>query len=392
MPRASLKKRKDNRFTAKYKGKFFYGATQSEAYANRDAYKRQEDAGLRPDMDAVLLSEYSAQWVHTYKSNVSPRSYNDHVRILNSLVAIIGDKLLRDIYPIDIQKAYNKQSGKSKSHIKKYTQTISALFSSAVNNRILLHNPCLTATPPKGFEGSHRAIDPWERDLILQSDHRFQPAVMAMLYAGLRRGEALALDVDRDVDFQKKTITVRHAIRYDANTPITANPKSEAGSRTIPLVDALASVLRPLHGLLAPSASGAKMSETAFTRAWESYIAHLEQLHNGDTTRWYGRRKGQGEDWLKANPWQPVNLRTHDLRHSYCTMLYDAGVDVKTAQKWMGHKDISTTMRIYTHLSNTRENKSVNDLQNYLKTHPSITFGSQNGSQLQSTTSKIEAL
>ena len=45
-------------------------------------------------------------------------------------------------------------------------------------------------------------------------EHDFGPAAMVMLYAGLRRGEVLYLDVDRDADFQKKTLTVRGAVSF----------------------------------------------------------------------------------------------------------------------------------------------------------------------------------
>ena len=34
-----------------------------------------------------------------------------------------------------------------------------------------------------------------------------------------------------------------------------------------------------------------------------------------------------------------ANVRSHDFRRTYCTMLYDAGIDLKTAQAWMGHAD-----------------------------------------------------
>jgi integrase len=81
----------------------------------------------------------------------------------------------------------------------------------------------------------HREIDPWERELIFQSDHRFKPAVLTMLYAGLRRGEVLALNIDHDIDFTKKTITVHTAVRYDSNRPILSSPKTEAGSLTLSL-------------------------------------------------------------------------------------------------------------------------------------------------------------
>lgn len=51
-------------------------------------------------------------------------------------------------------------------------------------------------------------------------------------------------------------------------------------------------------------------------------------------------------------------FQPHDLRHTFATALYDAGVDVKSAQYYLGHADIRVTMDLYTHLSEEREKKS----------------------------------
>jgi len=363
MPRASLKQRKDGRYCAKYKGKQFLGSTQSEAYAKRDAYKKQIEAGLRAEMEGIGLLQYATSWVHVYKHHVTDRTFGDYVRYLNAFVNAVGDKRISDIVPSDIQKAYNGLSGYSYSYISTYTQLVNGMFSAAVADRIILSNPCLSVKTPKANAGSHRAIEEWERQLILQSAHRFTPAVLTMLFAGLRRGEVLALNVGRDVDFKNMTITVSEAVRFDNNIPIISDPKTEAGKRTIPLLDILADVLQPIQGLVAPSASGTLMSESAVKKAWKSYVIHLETLLNSDIKRWYGNRKGQGEAWLQDHPWQKIDLRTHDLRHSYCTMLYDSGIDIKTAMKWMGHADQTMTLRIYTHLTSEKEAASANKLR-----------------------------
>lgn len=48
----------------------------------------------------------------------------------------------------------------------------------------------------------------------------------------------------------------------------------------------------------------------------------------------------------------------HQLRHTFCTLMYFAGVDVMTARDQMGHKDISVTLGIYTALDkNSRRRK-----------------------------------
>ena len=60
-----------------------------------------------------------------------------------------------------------------------------------------------------------------------------------------------------------------------------------------------------------------------------------------------------------------LSLRMHDLRHSYCTLLYSAGVDVKTAAYLMGHSDIKVTMSIYTHLSAERKAESTASLLSF---------------------------
>ena len=107
------------------------------------------------------------------------------------------------------------------------------------------------------------------------------------------------------------------------------------------------------------------MTESAWKRAWNSYLYALGEKKNGCQRRW------------SPAPWHPVEIRAHDLRHSYCTMLYDFGIDLKTAMLWMGHADQSMTMQIYTHLTEQRRTEAENTLRNAEK----AAFGSQNGSQ-----------
>lgn len=113
-----------------------------------------------------------------------------------------------------------------------------------------------------------------------------------MLYAGLRRGEALAVDVDRDVDRINHVLYVREAVRYDSNQPIVDDTKTKAGVRAVPIVSTLQRILEPMRGLLAPSDAGVLMSESAFTSAWNSYCTAIETRLNGHHKRWHHRLKG----------------------------------------------------------------------------------------------------
>ena len=56
----------------------------------------------------------------------------------------------------------------------------------------------------------------------------------------------------------------------------------------------------------------------------------------------------------------------HELRHTFCTILFESGVDVLTAQKLMGHSDPKITMDIYTHLSEQHEEIQLDKLDSFL--------------------------
>lgn len=357
MPRQTLKQRPDGRFQCEYKGKFFYGKTQSEAIKKRNEYKKDLEAGLRAEAAGVTVQEYAAQWVNIYKAHVANKTYNEYVRFLNRACGVFGSKKIRDVVSSDIKNLYNTRVECSQSENKHFCQTIHGMFEAAVIDRIIPFNPCNGVKPPKGkAEVPHRALEAWEDEIILrmaERGHRLALGVMVMRYAGLRRGEALACNIDRDFDFAEKTITVREAVRFESNQPVIVDPKSEAGKRKIPMIDILAKCLVQHHGLLMQSESGGLMSEAAFRSAWRSYLTTAETMINGCHKRWYGRMaEHQGAE---LPPWKEFTLKSHDLRHSFCTMLYEAGVDLKSAQKWMGHADEAMTLRIYTHLSDKQE-------------------------------------
>lgn len=383
MPKPSLTRRADGRYRVKYQGKQFYGDTQKEAYAKRDEYRRMLEAGIKAEADGLTVQAYAMRWVKTYKAHLTQAAYDVHVRILNRFIAheCIGMRPVKDIDTIDIQNFYNTYAGMSHSTLCDVRDTIKGLFKYAMADRVIQYDPTVKAALPKGPKGTHRVITARERDLINRTQHKLRPAAMVMLYAGLRRGEALALDVDRDVDFAAKTITVREAVRFEGQREaVIVDPKTEAGRRTIPLLDVLAAELEGLHGLLLQSADGGHMSHSAWRSAWSSYITAMETLDNGCHKRWYGKTKLHQDSQARGElpPWRDVTIRPHDLRHSYCTMLYDADVDVKTAQAWMGHADQEVTLSIYTHLTAEREKRATKALENAAKTLAGVQNGVQN--------------
>lgn len=375
-PKERRKKRADglyqveSRYTAADgtpKKKSFYGKTQAEAQNKKKAFERDLELGLSIDNVNITVSQWVEKWLRMRwqldQTRATTRTYDTYKRESDRLVTVVGKKRLRDVVKSDIQSIINSRAGMSKKAIKTTRNALKQIFKAAVDDRIITFSPCDGIVTPDGTNGSHRSITPEERNLITSTwqEHRAGIWAMLMLYAGLRRGEVVALDW-KDIDINTGIIHVRGAVAYQINAPIGKDTKTDAGIRDLPIVKPLADALGSVTcktGLVCKSVDGEQLTQSACERGWESYIYFLSVKQNGCHYRW-AEEKGNGKD-----SWKKCNIRMHDLRHTYCTMLYDAGVDVKRAQYLMGHSSLDMTMKIYTHLSEERKVKSDKALHRY---------------------------
>lgn len=73
--------------------------------------------------------------------------------------------------------------------------------------------------------------------------------------------------------------------------------------------------------------------------------------------------KTEEAEVLRLSDWKTFSVRPHDFRHSYCTMLRDAGTDLKLAMKWMGHADEKMILKIYDHVTDFRTEQALSTLE-----------------------------
>lgn len=286
----------------------------------------------------------------------------------------LGTKALHEITRTDVMAAYNTVVGLSGSSCRKFAMVINAIMEAACADGLIKKNPCKGLKASKGPEGSHRCLEAWEKDLVVQavdSGHRFALAAVIMMFTGMRRGEVLALNLDTDVDFENDVVHVRRAVRFDGSVPHLSTTKTDAGKRDIPLLPQLKTILTGRTGMVLPGdREGGYISETQLSELVKSYNNLLSTIANdGIQRRWWGKTR-KHKAILAAGgtlpPYGEVNIRCHDFRHTYCTMLYEAGIDLKTAQRWMGHADEKMILHIYAHLTDRQEQKNVEKLKAFM--------------------------
>jgi len=382
MPREkkpTLKRRKDGRYKCKYHGKQFYGSSTEEAVAKMEDYKRDEIAGI---VRKATVTDYALPWLKRAYPSVSDSTKTSLAILLQHLVDEIGWKQIANVVPSDIKCIYSTHfKSCSNSYLKSARQLYVALFDSAVADGLIRSNPARdkTAKPHKGTLPKNRPITPQEREWILTlcTDHRAHPVVMMMLYAGLRPQEAKAIKIDRDVDFKNNTITVRETAHNDGQKyAYTGEGKTRLANRTIPLFPPLKQALEGRKGYLITSAHGERVTHTTWRVVWNSYKTHMETAINGIDRRWYGRRKDQIQLKEEGNlpDWISFDIVPYSLRKSFCVMCRDAGVELNTCRKWMGHSDSKMILQVYDSVSEDRSEQERKKVENRL-------IGVQNGVQ-----------
>lgn len=335
--------------TGNRRRKYFYGATTKEAQAKADAFKRDMENGYDAMSGDMRLDQWSDKWFEAYKCGISKTTRANYVSVFSSIYDELGHKKLRSLTQTDLQIFANSYINYSTSHIRFVRNTLNQIFVAAVDNGLLVRNPLTGVKFPTGSKGTHRALVDWEVSLIAEhwQEHRAGIWIMLMLYAGLRRGEMAALRWN-DIDFKTQELHVRSAMHIENNQPVLGNTKTQAGLRSIPIVDPLFHALQATRfakkdsPFICVSASGLPLSEAAMRRGLESFLHQMNQYST-----------------------QSFSFRFHDLRHTFATFLYDAGVDVKTAQSYLGHADVTMTMQIYTHLSDQKKQGSEEKLRDF---------------------------
>lgn len=353
----------------------FYGHTRTEALEKRERYKREKEQGLAHGERATTVNDWIARWQEAYSVNVS-----DYAPYINRLKKDLGKKPIRSVSEADLVQSLSAYAGMSSSSALKYRMILKQIFHKAKKNRLIPEDPAEDLPLPDDVTtGTHRALAPWESECILNNWSVYHAGrwAMLMLLCGLRRGEMVALDWDAiDLESRKLTVKASASMRGSVTT-VKDRTKTKAGARILPICEPLYQMLVQVPpeertGPVCRSAKGERITQSSVDRCWKTYCNMMTRILNGEEPDQRGRRRDCAGDKYCSSSDDDGGERIvfsclpHDLRHTYATALYDAGVDIKSAQYYLGHDDVNMTINLYTHLSKIKENEARSSLVNYL--------------------------
>lgn len=334
--------RSDGYYQKKVKGKVYYDKDPKALYDKVQAASKPVEKA--PKTFYIVAKE----WETVHRVELAPNSWARYQPHFADLLSIYGTTPIANITAQNVAQdiARTKAAGYSASIIKMRKSIFNQILDKALMDGDIPYNPGASVKLPKGLKkGKRSAPTEQEMSVIVKStDKPFGFFAFFLLFTGLRRGEALAL-TRKDIDLVHKSITVSKSVTFlGGNQPIVRQPKTEAGVRVVPIA---AGLYKPLV----------------------EYLASFD----GDVVFPYMQKDGSTEDrhmtsTTYKNAWScyceatGLNLTAHQLRHGCATIMFEAGVDVYTAQRILGHADITMTMAIYTELREKQQVKSVKKL------------------------------
>lgn len=367
-------KRSDGRWCAAFydespcpKRHFVYGNTQAEVKKKLKEKKEQLKNGEQKKKNIYTLEGWILYYLENYKKNevkittfcTYMDQFNKHIRE-QSIGKVELEKLTSDM----LQQFYNsKQSeGYNPKTIKHIYVLINSSLKKAVQLKIIHENMNAATVLPKIKEFRAKTLSVEEVNRIKENakEEELYPIVILTIYTGMRKGEVMALKWE-NINFEGKELYVDGSL---CNVPKemgrdgkivneykVLSPKTEKSRRIIPLLDIV------IEALILQKQRQEKV-KSAFSQIYidEGFV--------------FARRDGscleQGNFMKKYHAFLDKfglpSIRFHDLRHTFASLLLEAGESPKVIQELLGHSTITTTMDIYAHVTKKGKVKAIERL------------------------------
>lgn len=278
---------------------------------------------------------YKPSAIRSYEAALTERIYPE-----------LGAVRLSDVRRMDVQRLADDMlaEGLDASTIRNMLMPLRVIFRRALEDGIVAVSPCDKLRLPAVRGSRDRIASPEEAHKLVAAVPEHDRALWATaFYAGLRRGELMALRVE-DVDLASGRIRVERS--YDPKERAYVEPKSMKGKRTVPVPAVLRSYLAT-HKLALGWSEGLFFGRTPDLPFDDSSLQA-----RADTA------------WKRAKL-QRITL--HECRHTYASLMIAAGVNAKALSTYMGHASVTITYDRYGHLMPGNEDEAIALVDKYLE-------------------------
>lgn len=361
MPRKKESRRADGRVeiarTINGKLRHFYGKTRREA---EEKYKAAIAESAIIKETGAKFENVASEWWEQYQTKVKPGSIRAFRGVYRSTLEHFTGYRMKEITPALVNTWWLtfQAQGKAEKTTQNARCVLNLIFKYWCVRDNETYNPVPLASIPRGMKKTEREPPTKEQiQAVREHPEGFGLCAWLFMYTGCRLGEVLALQW-KDVDFESGMISVTKAVTWVNAQPVIQEPKTKNAVRVVPLLQPLRDVLEPRKGKPDNYILGGEKPLTSYEyrKEWLGYcnsvgLVEIDTLAEVARDRKFYR--AYGRERQRKPPTTHLYKSTvtaHQFRHEFASAMYQAQIGEMEAQKILGHADISTTRKIYTHI------------------------------------------
>ena len=309
----------------------------------------------------MTLAEWLAYWMkNMYMPRAAETSVYGYINMIDRhIVPALGKIKLQRLKPMHIQQYYTKLMDEYKlspNSVIKHHDLLNSALKAAVRHEYILKNPMEGVDRPKKKKHEASVYTPEQLQTLfrLVEGNRLETAVKLGAYLGLRREEICGL-MWKDINFEKRTLHICRAMTQVGSEIVVKDTKTNASQRRLYIPNSLLTMLQEEHIRQAENKKrfGDAWHDTGFVIIWEDGRPYRPNYVSELFTK-----------FLKKNGLPKIVL--HELRHTFASISNEAGVQEFNIGKALGHANVGTTKKIYTHLFDQEHTAAVDAVANLI--------------------------
>lgn len=391
LPKGITWRAKEGRYMGRFQheGKVYtrYNANKTALIREMDDLKHDVIHGVVGKADKLTFGKWFQVWLDDFKrGRIKETSYNNYLNLYkNNLEEPLGRKQLDSIKPLHIQRLYTElleERGISTKYLSNINSMLYNVFKIAIHNGLLVKNPCEGVDLPKMEQKEKRVLTVQEQALFLEYLHTerwqyYEPLFIFMLGTGVRIGEALGLQWS-DVDFENREVHINHTLVYTKNREYNEHqfslqsPKTATSKRAIPMNDDVYRALRQqwkniaeLHLYMGEEWKPLKGFENIVFVGYQGRPRQTTDIGHTlkDIIAYINKEEEKKATERHTTPFVMEDFHPHTLRHTFATRAFEAGVEGKVVQAYLGHASIKMTLDTYTHVASDKLHEDMQKIK-----------------------------
>lgn len=319
--------------------------------------------GTYAEVNKLTVLQWLNEWFEVYeKRKVKQYTANSYKTIINKHIAPeIGTIKLQKLRNSDLQRFYNAlaDKGLSGKTIKNIDAVLSKALNDAVKHGVIGANPrSLNVELPKIKQHEVTPLTDAEIPVFISAidEEPYRNIYALALFCGLRKGECLGLSWN-NVDIKNRRITVSQQLQRNMESGEYFVEKSTKSNktRTIQMPPLAVDYLK----------AEKRKQDLNRMKAGELWSNPEGLVFTDEIGRRVSFPTLNGQFKRMVQRMGRPDLRFHDLRHSAATVALAAGADIKSVQQLLGHSTASTTLNIYSHVTEKMKEDTASRIQNY---------------------------